>query len=372
MNLHYLELKTYLNEVEHYPEVVLDANYKVFQSEVRLYGESKVINHRLHPRSPAIYKKLFEPSEIDCAVVYPLLAAGALKMREKLCTYAKDHLPGGRYWSPEGELRKVLTELKPSNDFCESILGLNDYLSTAIPNLHQMARSNLIQLKKNKTMEWLHHLPEGEQEQVIDLAVKRRKDVQKDCKDQAEQRRELRRKNMMEAHMRREGMKQKAQLEKDSLSQLHLITTIEELHEEIAAIDKKRLSAAKKAAQKRSLIQEQVKIRKKVLGQNVRIVFSHLRKQRPVNEVLEELSEIIVKNPVGFTEFVQDPASLVGRHISHKFKTADTREVTWYSGTVISYNPATKTHEISYEGEDEHCHFDILLDLLTRDLKVHA
>ena len=30
----------------------------------------------------------------------------------------------------------------------------------------------------------------------------------------------------------------------------------------------------------------------------------------------------------------------------------------WYSGTVIGYNAATKMHEISYEGEDEHCHFD--------------
>ena len=50
-----------------------------------------------------------------------------------------------------------------------------------------MARSNLIQVKKNRTMQWLHDLPEEEQEQVIDLAVKRSQIVQKVCKDQAEQ-----------------------------------------------------------------------------------------------------------------------------------------------------------------------------------------
>ena len=113
-----------------------------------------------------------------------------------------------------------------------------------------------------------------------------------------------------------------------------------------------------------------MKIRKKVLGQKIHIVFSHLRKQRPVSEILEELSEFIEQNPVGFSEFVQEPTSLVGKLISHKFKIEDTGEVKWYSGTVISYNPATKMHEISYEGEDEHCHFDVILDLLIGDLKV--
>ena len=113
-----------------------------------------------------------------------------------------------------------------------------------------------------------------------------------------------------------------------------------------------------------------MKIRNKVLGQSTHIVFSHLRRQRPVNEVIEELSEFIEQNPDGFREFLQDPASLVGKHISHKFEVEDTREVKWYSGRVISYNPATKTHEISYEDEDEHCHFDVMLELLNGDFKV--
>ncbi len=70
-------------------------------------------------------------------------------MKDKLCSYAADQLPGGCYWEPEDkEGEVILSELRPSNDVCESILGLNDYLTTAIPNLHQMARSNLVQVKK--------------------------------------------------------------------------------------------------------------------------------------------------------------------------------------------------------------------------------
>ena len=69
-------------------------------------------------------------------------------MKEKLCTYARNQLPGGKYWDPDVSIRKVLVELKPSNDLCESILGLNDYLTTSIPNLHQLGRSYLVQVKK--------------------------------------------------------------------------------------------------------------------------------------------------------------------------------------------------------------------------------
>lgn len=93
-------------------------------------------------------------------------------MREKLCTYAQNQLPGGKYWDPsEANIRHILRELKPSNDLCESILGLNDYLTKAIPNLNQIARSNLVQVK-NKTVKWLHDLPE-EELKVIDLAVEK-------------------------------------------------------------------------------------------------------------------------------------------------------------------------------------------------------
>ena len=145
MNQHYLELQTYLSEVENSPDIVFDPNYHVFQSQERLYGPDAKGNHRL--KSPAVYHRLFNKIEIDSANLTSLLIKGASKMKEKLCSYAQKQLPGGCYWNPDQHIKDVLCQLKPSNDVCESILGLNDYLTTAIPNLNQMARSNLVQAK---------------------------------------------------------------------------------------------------------------------------------------------------------------------------------------------------------------------------------
>ena len=137
MNQHYLELKLYLQEVEHHPEIVMDKDCKVFRSEENLYGDNKSINHRKRWKVQAVHAKLFSLSECYSATLYPLLMSGAVKMRSKLCTYAQNQLPGGKYWDPEPD---ILAELKPSSDLCESIFGFNDYLTTAIPNLHPMAR----------------------------------------------------------------------------------------------------------------------------------------------------------------------------------------------------------------------------------------
>ena len=370
MNLHYLELKTYLQELEHYPEVVMDKDYTVFTSERELYGGNKKLNHRLHSQLH-VYVKLFEQSEHDLGIMCPMISAGAAKMKDKLCTYGHDHLPGGKYWNPDKpDVRKVLSELKPSNDICESILGLNDYLTTAIPNLHQMARSNLVELKRNKTMQWLHDLPEEQQVEVIDLAVDMRQSVRQESKNEEEQREKERRQNMIHAHNRREALKEKAQQERDELSQLNLVTTSEELHQAIADIDNSSISAAKKTAQKRTLVRTQINIRRKVLGQNIRITFSHLRKQRPISEIVKELSQYINQNSLECSDLIQDPGALVGRRISHKFILANTKDVKWYNGTILAYDRTTKTHEILYEGEEEHSYFNLTLDLLTGDLKV--
>ena len=73
------------------------------------------------------------------------LSHGCKSMANKLITYAKDQLPDGRYWDPEPETKEILSQLEPNNDLCESILGLNDYLFTTIPNMDQLTRSNMVQ-----------------------------------------------------------------------------------------------------------------------------------------------------------------------------------------------------------------------------------
>ena len=168
---------------------------------------------------------------MDASYLQSLLVKGATTMQEKLCSYAADQLPGGRYWNPDKQIQDVLSQLQPSNDVCESVLGLNDYVTTAVPNLHQMSRSNLVQLKKNKTMMWLSHLP-SEKQTAVDMAVKQRRQVKQTYNEEQTARAEHRKQAMIKDHAKREAMKKQLYEEKQKLSQLHLITTSQELKEE--------------------------------------------------------------------------------------------------------------------------------------------
>lgn len=160
MRQHYLELKLFLEELLQHPQVVFDSQLQVFISEPRLYAENSKLNHRCH-ESQCVHNSLFHnlPTQSDRNSLCFKISTGAKLMREKLCTYAFDFLPGGAYWNPHPETSKVLRSIEPSNDLCESILGLNGYLTSSLPNLQQITRSNLVEIKKNGTMQWLSGLP---------------------------------------------------------------------------------------------------------------------------------------------------------------------------------------------------------------------
>ena len=363
MNHHYLELHTFLSEVETNPAIVFHQNYHVFSSEKRLYESNSKVNHRLG--SQVVYEKLFHNIEVDCEYLSDILARGASKMNEKLMSYAADQLPGGRYWDADEQTKDILRQLKPSNDVCESVLGLNDYLTTAIPNMHQTARSNLIQLKRNKTLKWLSSLPGNEQKSVLDLAVKQRRCVSKECQEEEKIRREQRQKKMLTENAKRRALEKKSSEEKQLLSQSHLITSSEEVREELMAIDKEKISEAKKASKKMELLKTQVRIRRKVLGQKIPIAFTAKRKQRSITVVSKELCEFVDENPL--PEHIRNPTSLVGKKIKHRFL-EETGGSTWYFGTVIDYSEQEKTHCLKYEEDSEHYQFDLTIDLILGDL----
>ena len=165
MGQHYLELKMYLEEVEKYPEVTQDQNHHVFPSEQRLYYELTAST-----RDP-VWNRLFHKDGFD-DIVLSKLSSGATAMKEKLVLYASSQLPGGEYWDPDPDIKNVLSNIKPTNDLCESILGLNDYLTTAIPNMKQLTRSTMVAVKKNKTMKWLQTLPDAQQDDLTLFAKK--------------------------------------------------------------------------------------------------------------------------------------------------------------------------------------------------------
>ena len=361
-----LELQMFLNDLQQHPEAIMNKEHHVFISEESLYTNDAKLNYGCHPKWKLVHTHLFSIDTWDSTLLFPIIIAGVTAMERKLATYAHHQLPGGIYWDLEPKIKAILSKLEPSNDICESILGLNDYLSTAMPNMHQVTRSNLIEVKKNKTMQWLDKLPQEKQERVLDLAVKRRRQVLKERKEDDIRRGEKRREHILQAHSKRQALEERSQKEKDKLSELHLITTPEELSEVIQDIDKKGICETKKISEKLKLLKTQISIRKKVLKQDIHIAFTHSRKQRPVYQIIQELSDFIDTNKCD--AIPSNPSLLIGKAIRHKFQLEDTHEEVWYDGRIIDYDSITKQHQIVYDGDDDSYSFDLCQDIVLGDL----
>lgn len=183
-------------------------------------------------------------SSTDSLLCY-LLVKGTMKMKEKLSTCAQDQLSGGRYWDAE-DVKTILHDIKPSNDACESVLGLNDYLTTAIPNMHQMSCSNLIQAKKNKTLKWLSSLPEDRQSAIVNLAIKQRQLVNQEYREAEKERARQRQHKILVEHNKQVSIEKKLCNEREKLSESHLVTTSDELKAELHAIDTENSKGTKK------------------------------------------------------------------------------------------------------------------------------
>ena len=210
MRQHYLELKVFLEELHEHPELIIDQNYKVFISEKRLYTPGSTENHRDHASYQCIQKNLFQNIEnSDSTLLFSCVAEGAILMKEKLCAYASSQLPGGLYWDPDPKTADILKRLEPSNDLCESMLGLNDYLCTALPNMLQITRSNLVEVKKNHTLEWFNGLPQDKQALITQLAVKNRDEVKRAYREEQKELAKKRQDHLVEEKKKRQFEEEK-------------------------------------------------------------------------------------------------------------------------------------------------------------------
>ena len=170
------------------PTIAFDVKMQVYKIKCRLYDAESKLNHQIKPKNLFVYQRLFIADPTNDTLVLEKLAKGAASMRNKLKVYAKDYLPSGRYWSPPEHVANILREIKPTNDICESILGLNDWLQTAMPNVCQLTKRNLIEAKKNKTIEWFDNniIPSKKQDEIVHMAVKRKADVKDSYKQHVE------------------------------------------------------------------------------------------------------------------------------------------------------------------------------------------
>ena len=116
-----------------------------------------------------------------------------------------------------------------------------------------------------------------------------------------------------------------------------------------------------------------MKVRRKLLNQKISLKFSQSGKRKPLHKLICEFKDVILSNSCAVNSsttsvLADNPLSLVGRHISHKFICEDTREEVWYEGYIVEYNMITKMHELAYIEEDDNCHFDLTEDLRNRDI----
>ena len=243
MNTHYLELQTSLEELAQHPEEALNPHYKVFPSEAKLYTDSKKTNHRKHRDSIIIYEHLLGHNEWDESILLPRIAAAAMAMKDKLTDYKKDQLPGGKYWAPDNSIREILKQLKPHNDICESLLGLNDWITSPLVNAKQHTKSALIEGKCNKTMAWLETVDKLK-DRVIDLTVSERRAVQKRNQEmekdlEVERKRIERHKNNLEKAKQKEV---RAKYAMERLENTPLINSEEELEKAFQDIEEKQVT----------------------------------------------------------------------------------------------------------------------------------
>ena len=120
------------------------------------------------------------------------------------------------YWEPQEPVNDALSQLKPSNDICESILGLND---DCFIKCRPSFSVNFVSSEEEQ--DWLDTLPQQKQESIVNLAVKEISDA---CKQEAKERASRRKQILVQSHTHREALKQKQLAEREEL--YHLITNL--------------------------------------------------------------------------------------------------------------------------------------------------
>ena len=276
---------------------------------------------------------------------------------------------------------------------CESILGLNDWITTQRPNLCQKTKSTLVEVKKkNHTMNWLDSLSTEKQNTVVEMAQRNRRKVEAATRSDEQELKNERIKKMEEEKRKAEEKESRKQLELEKLRDVQMVNTVEELDEEFEKIDQEKATISAKAKKKLQLLKNQVRIHNKLFQKGIKITFSTSGKPKAVDELYVEVCDVLQKeaetkkrpNATGSvncrakrtkqlaTAFLETPEQLVGLDIIHKFINTETSiaiEEFW-DGRILSYDPAKNTHKLSYTGDKEEYEYDLTEDINNGDLWV--
>ena len=365
MNIHYSELLGFLRSITDDPKILLDSSACVFVSELNLYENNIKLNHRLHKQYLPVREVLYDCATVDTnqALLFNMIHKVGNSMAEKLKAYKKDHLPGGKYFNPDRKTCAVLSSLAPHNDLTESVFGMNDWLTTILPNMAQSTKTALIEFSYNNTINWLHKHEKAEKQNLIALAQRRGQAVFKE--KQQEKERCLNQKIKCRAEAI-ELAKQKHSKSDKVIEMLKLesgISSIKELKDHVEEIRSLSIPESIKIAEIKKLIKKQVQIRSYVYHQPVTIIFSHHGVVKSDAQLLQELSKIIKQHPINskiqddcafpsnhqqLSVLFDKPSLLVGVKLKHRF-IVDGKEQ-WFKGHIKSYRK--RKFSILYDPEE--------------------
>lgn len=107
-----------------------------------------------------------------------------------------------------------------------------------------------------------------------------------------EEKREKQRRAHLKALLdkRAQTVKKQKQMEAE-LAHVHVITSILELHQALNKVDREHMSARQKSKSKLQIIREQIRVRKVLLNETIKIPFSLHRKQRLIQEIITEFGD---------------------------------------------------------------------------------
>ena len=365
MNVHYLELSRHLELLGNSPRLLLDPSIKVFPSEPRLYGENRKLNHRIHQNSPQIRSRLYSHDDFDESCTFPLIKKASERMLDKLKNYKAEQLPGGKLWNPDTDTRKALAKIQPTNDLCEGILGLNDWLQKRTANFSQRTVSGMVEVLKNSTMPWFWKQNKDFKDKIIILAKKRSNQVIREEKE------------LLEGHRRKRKMTRKAEEEKarvkrakqaqkqEELSKIEIIPNITDLEDALskaAGATPKQIEAAKIY-----ILKQQLEVRLSLCGK--RLTLSHKGRKKTSEDLLRELTVLIEEEEEKRLKERELPEGLNGRKIKHKLKDDATDIAEWYDGEIVGMSENIVTIEyVGYTDTFEWDKVDIAEDIFNSDL----
>ena len=238
-----------------------------------------------------------------------------------------------------------------------------------MPSVSQLTKRNLIEVKKNKSLEWLESVPTKKQEATIKMALRKRKEVRITEKKHIVDIQNARQSAMLRGIQNQQKKDETiAKLIKDMVQML-VITNIEQLDRIFTAIENDtQLKTTQKTDKKKKVIKAQVNLRKVLFQQSISLFFSNKGKPIPKAELVDKFKRIIHDHPLEVKQ--QALGSLVGKKIEHRFFVKERKEDVWFKGIVLEYDEDNDIYEVQYENEDEQCHFALEMDYAVGDLRV--